>query len=164
MPERAVAGTPAATKIPSYKVHTGHSVRSKCSNRRRALSTNYSSCSARCAARARRTRAHRPEYVRTYGAREFTAPPRRVQQLFRSFREANISSATRRERERESETPHLVSYATIDLGRTLSRYPESQGAVCIRTRGVARRERRRGENGSTCDYIDSSPRVSRAGE
>lgn len=147
MPERAVAGTPAATKIPSYKVHTGHSVRSKCSNRRRALSTNYSSCSARCAARARRTRAHRPEYVRTYSAGEFTAPPRRLQQLFRSFREASISSATRRE------TPRLVSYATIDLGRTLSRYPRVPGR-CASERAaaaagetapgeVARRERRR---------------------
>jgi len=37
------------------------------------------------------------------------SPPRRVQQLFRSFREASISSATRRE------SPRLVSYATIDL-------------------------------------------------
>ena len=47
---------PSLSEIPScINVRREYSVRSKCSNRRRALSTNYSSCSARCAARAGHT-------------------------------------------------------------------------------------------------------------
>ena len=62
-PEESLALTPnrwpvpaSLSEIPScINVHREYSVRSKCSNRRRALSTNYSSCSARCAARAGHT-------------------------------------------------------------------------------------------------------------
>ena len=76
-------------------------MRSKCSNRRRGLSTNYSSCSARCAARAGRTHTH----TRTHTHVHTRVPPfslrvwievhervqrrrfQRVQRLFHSFRE-----------------------------------------------------------------------------
>lgn len=62
-PEESLALTPnrwpvpaSLSEIPScINAHREYSVRSKCSNRRRALSTNYSSCSARCAARAGHT-------------------------------------------------------------------------------------------------------------
>lgn len=137
-------------------------MRSKCSNRRRALSTNYSSCSARCAARARRTRAHRPR-VRAH-VREFTAwrrrQRRRVQRLFRSFREASISSATRRETPASClvchDRPSRTRYSSLP-----PHPPAGLGALYFERVGTGNgrngspRRRTTAENGSTCGYIDS---------
>lgn len=144
MPERAVAGTPAATKIPSYKVHTGHSVRSKCSNRRRALSTNYSSCSARCAARALGAHARigpstcaRTAHERVHGSAAAGAAA--AAQLFRSFREASISSARRREWRDPASC--LVCHDRPRPGSLDT--PSIPGALCIRTTGRQREKRPR---------------------
>lgn len=99
-PEESLALTPnrwpvpaSLSEIPScINAHREYSVRSKCSNRRRALSTNYSSCSARCAARAGHTcTGVLAEQRDTKREREKRRRLERVQRLFHSFQEPRIS-------------------------------------------------------------------------
>lgn len=102
-PEESLALTPnrwpvpaSLSEIPScINVHREYSVRSKCSNRRRALSTNYSSCSARCAARAGHTCTGvlaEQRGTKREKEREKRRRSERVQRLFQdSFQEPRIS-------------------------------------------------------------------------
>lgn len=139
MPERAVAGTPAATKIPSYKVPTPGI----------ACGVNVPivvPC-PQIIPRVLHDAQHELGAHARVVPREFTAPLRRgrwrIQRLFHSFREASISSAIRREREREKNTPHLVSYATIDLAGLDT--PESQGARIPNERSARKKRPRETE-------------------
>lgn len=123
-----------------------YSVRSKCSNRRRALSTNYSSCSARCAARAghtctgalaeqRGTKREREREAAPVGTGAATLP-RLIP------RSEDIASWTRRVRV-------LSPYATIGANWTPIQGPRGSVEWKEEERGrdggeVARRSRRRG--------------------
>lgn len=98
-------------------------MRSKCSNRRRALSTNYSSCSARCAARARRThgRIVPLEYVRTYESSRLRRGDGGGCSNSSAHSENRVSRLRLVERPRR-----LVSYATIDLAGLDTPFPPAR--------------------------------------